>query len=79
MRQFYSDLQRETNIREVGTCEELLGRLKVFLRANQLKIDFNYYDISHLPTLAQIIGTEGKVEHSSLEAIVLAHSFASGL
>jgi len=79
VRQFYSDLQRETNIREVGTCEELLSRLKVFLRANQLKIDFNYYDISHLPTLAQIIGTEGKVEHSSLEAIVLAHSFASGL
>ena len=77
-RQFYTDLQKETNITEAGTCGELLSKLKAFLRANQQKTDFNYYDISHMPRLAQMIGSEGKVEHSSLETIVLAHSFALG-
>ena len=36
------------------------------------------YDLGHLPELAQMIGRDGKVEHSSLEAIVLANSYVVG-
>lgn len=77
-RQFYTKFQQETQITEPGTLLELREKLKTFLRANQQGSDFNYYDISHLPRLAGMIGKEGKVEHNTLEAIVLAHSYVVG-
>jgi hypothetical protein len=69
------ELSKVTGINKSGTRKELEDKLKVFLRQHKKRDDYNFYDVSHIPELAELLGNGGKVEHRLLPSVVLQHSF----
>lgn len=68
-----SQLSSITGILQPGTAKELEAQLKAFFRLHKQREDYNFYDVSHMPELVQVLGC-GKVEHGLVSSLVLQHS-----